>query len=118
MSGGSGSAQPTQTTTAKLSPEQRQLWDFALPGIKDYAAEVPQRYGSTTIAGFDPAQTQGQNMALQTAGQQAGLTSGAVDANQFLLHDIWNPASNPNLQGAIDAAVRPVTQKYQEVVRP
>lgn len=119
MGGGSGGAQPTQTTTLKMSPEQKQLYNLALPGIKSFAATVPDRYGGSTIADFDPSQVAGQNMALNAAsGLQAPLTSGAVDANKFLLKDIWNPESNPYLSGAIDAAVRPITERYQETVMP
>lgn len=118
MSMGGSTAQPTQTTSVKFSPEQKQLWNFALPGIKDYAATVPDRYQGTTIADFDPLQTRGQNMALDAAGLQSYLNGGAVDANKFLLGDIWNPESNPALRGAVDAAVRPITENYEQVVRP
>lgn len=117
MSGG-GSNQPTQTSTYQLSPEQRQLYNLALPGVKSFAASVPQRYSGSTVAGFDPAQVAGQNMALDAAGGQANLAQNAAGSNNFLLGDIWNPASNPNLQNAVDAAVRPVTENYQNVVRP
>lgn len=118
MSGGSGSAQPSQTTTFKPSKQQMELYNLAKPGILEWSATVPERYGGSTIAPFDPLQVAGQNLALGAAGSQAGLSEGAVNANQFLMGDIWNPASNPYLTGAIDAAVRPITQKYQEVVRP
>lgn len=119
MSFGGNDAQPTQTTTVTMSPEQRMLYKLALPGVKSFAASVPERYAGSTIAPFDPLQTQGQNMALSAAqGQQAPLVGNAANANNFLLSDIWNPSSNPNLQGAIDAAVRPVTQQYQETVLP
>ena len=111
-------SQPTQTSTYQFSPEQRQLMDLAMPGVRDFAATVPQRYGSSTIAGADPLQTAGQEMALGAAGTQGQLASSGATANNFLLGDIWNPSSNSNLQGAIDATVRPITENYQQVVRP
>lgn len=116
-----GGQAPTQTTqtTVQLSPEQRELYNLAIPGVRSFAATVPERYQGQTVAGFDPAQTSGQNMALDAAtGAQANLAGQAAGATGFLLNDIWNPSSNPNLQGAIDAAVRPITTAYQTVARP
>ena len=116
-----GSSQPTQTATTQsvLAPEQKQILDLAMPGISSFAASVPKRYQGSTVAGFTPEQLQGQQMALDAAGGgQSSLATSATDANNFLLTDIWNPSSNPGLQGAINAAVRPITENYQQVVRP
>lgn len=109
----------TSTTTYTMSPEQRQLYQLAIPGVQQFAATVPQRYQGSTVAPFDPSQIAGQESALGAAsGPQTTLAQQGAAQNQFLSGDIWNPASNPNLQGAIDAAVRPITQNYQQVVRP
>lgn len=114
-----GGDEVTRTTTQQLTPEQQQLLQLAMPGIRDFAATVPQRYQGSQVAPFDPSQVAGQEMALGAAGTQAGIAGNAANANQFYTSgDIWNPSSNPNLQGAIDAAVRPVTQQYQETVLP
>lgn len=110
--------QPSQTSTYNPSPEQAAILRLAMPGIRNFAAKVPERYPGSTVAGFDPAQTQGQEMALTGASSQQTLAGGAMNDNLFMMGDIWNPASNPNLQGAIDASVRPITQRYQEVVKP
>lgn len=113
--------QPTQTTSTQqvLSPEQQQIMQLAMPGIKQFAANVPQRYQGNTVAGFTDAQTQGQNMVLGSAGAQQGIADNAADTSNFYTSgDIWNPSSNPNLQGAIDASVRPITENYQQVVEP
>lgn len=109
---------PQQTTTHDLSPQQSEILGLAMPGVRNFAATVPQRYQGTTIAPFDPLQTQGQNQVLGAAGTQGTLATSGANANDFLLGNIWDPASNPNLQGAIDAAIRPVTQRYQTVVKP
>lgn len=113
--------QPTQTTNTQqqLSPEQQQILQLAMPGIKSFAATVPQRYQGTQIAGFDPSQTAGQEMALGAAGAQGTIAKNAADTSNFYTSgDVWNPSTNPNLARAVDAAIRPITENYQQVVRP
>ena len=51
--------------------------DLAIPGVKQFAATVPQRYPGTTVAPFTDAQTAGQNMALSAAGDQAATAKTA-----------------------------------------
>lgn len=116
---GGSKEQPTQTTTQTLSPEQREMMNLAMPGVRSFAATVPQRYQGNTVAGFDPSQTQGQGMALDTAGgtMQNLADAGAATSNQ-LMSSPWDPNNNAMLKGAVDAAVRPVTEQYQQVVRP
>jgi len=117
--GGGDKTPPTQTTTYQLSPEQRELMNLAMPGVKQFAATVPQRYQGSGVAPFDPAQVAGQNIALGAAGEQGNLARSAAGANQFYTSgDIWNPASNPNLQGAIDASVRPIYENLEERALP
>src|SRR5262245_31539437 len=140
MSFGGSSSQPQQqTTTYQLSPEQRELMNIALPGVRQFAATTPQRYQGTTVAGFDPAQQQAQAQALTAAGgaQQGiadtsaqaltGLLTGGraptavspmnLPANPFDAGFV-NPATNPILQGAITAATRPITQQLTESILP
>ena len=115
----SGGGSPTQTTTQQLSPEQRQLLDLAMPGVRSFAAQVPERYSGTTVADFTAPQTTGQNLALGAVGAQQGLASNAANATNFLTGgDIWNPASNPYLTEAIGAATRPITQNLTETQLP
>lgn len=117
--GGSSNQQPTQSTTYQLSPEQRDLLNLAMPGVRQFAASVPQRYQGSTVAGFDPSQVQGQNEVLGAAGTQGDLARSGAAANKFFTSgSIWDPASNPNLQGAIDAATRPITQNLNENILP
>jgi hypothetical protein len=119
MSSGGGQQQQTQTTKYELSPEQRELMSLAMPGIREFAAGgAPTRYPGETVAGFDPLQTAGQGQVLSAVGGMNTLAGSGAEANNFLLGDIWNPNTNPALQGAVDAAIRPITQQYQEVVRP
>lgn len=109
----------SSTTTQNLSPEQRGLLDMIMPQISSFAAQVPQRYQGSTIAGFDPLQTQGQNMVLQGAqGQQAAYQNAKNVTDFWTSPAIWDPANNPGLQGSIDAAVRPISQQLTESVLP
>jgi hypothetical protein len=108
---------PTTTTTAELSPEQKQLFQLGLPGVESFAATVPQRYPGQTVAGFDPSQTTGQEMALGAAGAQNALASGAANTEQYLLGDL-NAASNPMLRSAIEASTRPIYQGLTESALP
>lgn len=113
MSGGGD--QPKQETTQVLSPEQRQLMDLAIPGVTKFAATVPQRYQGSQVADFTGPQVQGQQMALGAAGSQGTLAGNAADATNFYTSgNIWDPAANPNLQGAISATTRPITQNLTE----
>lgn len=119
MSG--GSSQPsstTNTTKVELSPEQRQILQLAMPGVEQYAASVPQRYSGSTIAPQNANQIGGQNLALGAIPAQANLASNAASANNNLLTNIWDPSFNPNLQGAVDAAVRPINEQLTRTALP
>lgn len=109
---------PEQTSTFKMSPEQENIYKLAMPGINDWAATVPGRYPGSTIAPQNPNQIEGQNMALDAAGGQSDLARGGANVTSQMFGDIWNPDHNPNLRGAIDAAVRPITQNFQNTVLP
>ena len=114
------SSQPqSQTTTQVLSPEQRQLMDLAMPGVTQFAAKVPERYQGTTIAGFDPSQTAGQEGALQSAGTQKTLAgTGAGTTLDWLNPNALDITKQPGLQGNIEAATRPITQALTEQALP
>lgn len=116
--GGGGEA-PTQSTTVKLSPEQEQMYGFAMPYLKAFAAQTPQRYQGSTIAGFNPNQTAGQGMVLDAANNMQGVADAAAGANKFITSgNFWDPKYNTALQGTIDATTRPIVQAYQEQALP
>ena len=101
----------TQTTTQVLSPEQRQLMDLAMPGVTQFAAKVPERYQGTTIAGFDPSQTAGQEGALQSAGTQTSLArQGADTTTNWLGPNATDISNNPQVQAAIKTATDPIME--------
>lgn len=116
--GGSPTA-PQQKTTYELSPEQRELMNLAIPGVRDFAASTPQRYQGSQVAGFTNPQVSGQNMALGAAGTQNNLGTQSADAlGRFQTGSFWDPSSNAMLSGAVDAAVRPIQQNLTEVALP
>lgn len=116
---GGSSQQPTQKTTYELSPEQRELMGLAMPGVREFAASTPQRYQGSQVAGFTPEQTAGQGMALGAAGMQDTLARNAAGASNFYTSgSVWDPASNPNLKGAVDASVRPIYEGLTEKALP
>jgi len=116
--GGGGQA-PTQSTTVKLSPEQEQMYGFAMPYLKAFAAQTPQRYQGSTIAGFNPNQTSGQQQVLDATGNMQGVADAAAGANKFMTSgNFWDPQYNTALQGTIDATTRPIVQAYQEQALP
>src|SRR5262245_24077435 len=119
MGGGSDNPPPPQqTTTFQMSPEQRELMNLALPGIRSFAANVPQRYQGTTIADFTAPQTSGQQMALGAAGTQADLSGMANRTFGRLTTDLTDPSQNPQLAGAITASTRPIMQTLTESALP
>lgn len=110
---------PTQTTTSQPSPQAQELLNLAMPGARDFAATVPQRYQGSTVAPFDPSQTAGQDMALGAAGTQGTLANaGAARSNYLLSGNIWDPTNNPALSGAITAATRPITENLNQSILP
>lgn len=120
MSFGGGGSQTTRTETKQvLSPEQQYLLQLAMPNIREFAATVPQRYQGTQVAPFDPAQVRGQEMALRAGATQDDIARNAANASSFYTSgSIWDPTTNPNLKGAIDAAVRPIRETLTETALP
>lgn len=141
-------SQPTQTTSTQISPEAQQLFQMALPGLQQFAANTPQRYQGDTVTPFTPNQVAGQNSLV--TGSQAGSNAvtapltNAINAagalpgqltnvsgltgyestplqtssNIFSDPGIWDPRSNPGVQSAITAATRPMYEQLTEQALP
>jgi hypothetical protein len=120
MAGGSGGGGSSTTTTKlELSPEQRELFNLALPALTEFAANPPQAFPGQTVAGFDPAQVAGQQTLVnQAQGNVTNLGNAALQASQFFLGPGLDPATNPFLQSAIEAAVRPIQTNLTETALP
>lgn len=116
----SGSQTSTVTNQTILSPEQKQILQMIMPIARQTLANPPRYYPGKTVAPFDPLQIESQKQAVATARQGAlpNLVSSAGNALQFSLGDVLLPSSNPALQSTIDAATRPITRNFQQIVLP
>lgn len=123
MSGG-GQQTTTQQSSVQLTPEQKSLIGLALPKVQEFASKpatdvIPQ---FSQVAGFTPAQEAGQNLALQTAPQQASVVGGAADASKLLTSGaLLDPSTNPalqNIQGTITANTRDAVNNLLEQALP
>ena len=119
--GGGGGQTSTTTTVQELSPEQRRLINLVIPTAEQFAAQPPELFPGSAIQPFDPLQVQAQENVLALAGsggQLPSLTGQAGLASQFLLGPVLFPESNPALAAATEAAIRPLTEQFQNVVLP
>lgn len=119
MAKGAPAPAPTQTTTT-INPERDKLVDLAMPYATKFAKSGgPDLPDFSLVAGFDPLQSQGQEMVLGNTGAQQDIVSAAGEGNQFLSSGAaLDPNSNPALQATIDASVRPVYQNLMEQILP
>lgn len=121
MSGGGGQ---TSTTTQNLSPEQKQILGLVTPVLANYIGPNGQvnasAFPGSTVAPTNPLQTLGGQITAGTAmgpvAQSAGTALGGTD---FLTSGaVLDPSQNPGLQGAINAAIRPLNQNYLTSILP
>lgn len=129
MSGGGGS---TSTTTQQLSPEQQKILGLVTPVFQSYfpttgtgknqvgTGEVNASvYPGSTVAPQNPLESVGQQMALGAIPGIAGTAQTALGGANFLSSgDVLDVMRNPALQGAVDAAVRPITENFANTVLP
>lgn len=116
---GGGGGQQSQTTRVELSPEQREILGLAMPRLRAWASSTPRLPDFSMTPDFTPEQTRGQEMALASAEDQAGLARSGRNASNWLLsREALDPNSNPALRATIDASTRPITQNLMESVFP
>lgn len=116
---GSSTTPVSQTTTTQIPREAKDLLGLAMPGLKEWAANPPTVLPWSNVAGFDPAQTAGQNMVLDAAGTQQGVVGGAAASNQRSTSgELLDPNSNPALRATIDASTRPIIDNLMEKALP
>lgn len=114
-------ATTTQTNKIELSPEQKQMFDIALPYAKEYASKPLQQFSGTGIAELSPEEKAAQTAYLGTAApvgeglaaQAAGAQSKLLDPN-FML-DVGN---NQYLKNAMDANAGIVSRQLTEQALP
>lgn len=114
-----GKGQPsniTQTNEVKLTPEQQKLMGTGMGQIdKSLADGGPQL---PDVVGFDPYQTQAQEGVVNKQSDLQGMSSNLTNAQNFLTGDVMDINKNPALQRAVEAAMRPITENFQNVVMP
>lgn len=72
-------------------------------------------YTGAQVVPYSSDTLTGQNLARTSANTIAGdINPSLVNATQFGLSDVMDVNSNPYLQSAISAAVRPITQSYTD----
>lgn len=118
----SGGGSQKTTTTQKLSGQQKELLQGVIPVAQSYISPDgtvnASTYPGSTVAPINANQVAGQNLALGAAmGPAASTASSTAQGLDFLTSGAaLDPSSNPYLTGAINAAVRPITENYTNTV--
>ncbi len=112
-----GSQKVTQTTKQELSPEQRRLLNTSMGLIEPVAGNLPTQ---PTVPGFNENQQAAQAGMLGASDDVLKrLADNNSSATNFLTSGaVMDPASNPALQGAIDASNNTLTRNFQNTVMP
>lgn len=112
----------TTTTGSKTQPPA-----FQMPYIEQLFSEAKNLYGSpgptffpgSTVAGFTPAQREGQQSLLDfSTGYGQNAANAALSGLQFGLGNFLDVNKNPYLPGYVEAATRPITQSLTESILP
>ena len=107
----------TVVNSTQLPPETQQLINLAMPyitqGLQGY-----QPYAGNRVANLTPDQVAAQEALRMASGQVGQMNQGAQQAYQTGLSYLTNPFQNPAMQGAMDAAVRPIQQQFETSVLP
>lgn len=116
-SGGGGKS--TSTTVQELSPEQRQLLQPVIPVAEQFVKSPPTDYPGQRIAPFSQQELEAQRLLASAVPMLNQQSSSANQGLNFLTSGaVLDPRTNPGLQGAIDAAIRPITENYTRNVMP
>lgn len=114
-----GKPENSTETTYRLGPEQKQIFEYALPFLTKFASNPPTLPTESGVAPFNTIQQEAQANALSAArGAQTNLAQRGAQATNFVLGDVLYPGSNPALQSTIDAAVRPINETLTSQVLP
>lgn len=122
LGGGGGGTQTVVQQEAKNRPWYPQglaLTDIYKNAYGAYNKTSKDPYGGSYYAGPTDLQQQAIQGATNYAQGQIGLGQNVIDmANRTIAGDYLSPESNPSLQGAIDAATRPVYENLTRTVLP
>jgi hypothetical protein len=117
---GSSSGQSQSQTTQNLTPQQQSLVNLAMPGYQQFAGSTfTPPTGANAVAGFTPAQQQGQADVLGSTGQMGNTVGTAAGTNQYLSSGAFlDPGTNPYVQNAVKAATDPIFQNLAQNTIP
>ena len=103
MGGKSPPPQTTSTTKNELSPEQKKLFDLAMPFAEEHAKKPLETYQGPTVAGFTPDQLAAQQKYRDSIGGGQELGDQSAASQKFMLSlDQLDPNSNPYISGIAD----------------
>ena len=106
----------TQTNKVELTEEQKALMASGMTQVdKTLAGGGPTL---PDVTGFDPNQTAAQEGVLGKMGGLQEMSGNLASAQNFLTSDVMDVNKNTALKGAVDAAMRPITENFQNVVMP
>lgn len=118
--GGQQQAAPTSTTTTNTSTP----WGGQQPYLKEIFKQAQAQYNDPALTPkyFEGAVTAApsnstlaaQQSLTQGAGQVQGLADSSVDAAKFNLGAARDVTTNPYIQRAVEAAVRPIQQQLTD----
>lgn len=118
--GGGGS---TSTSSVQLSPEQQQILGLVTPAFASYFGKNGQvnasTYPGSGVVPPNALQSLGQQMTLETVPATTASANNALQGGNFLASgDVLDIMKNPGLQGAVNAATRPITENFQNTILP
>lgn len=116
--GGGGTQRVVQTTTQQLAPQQQKLLDLVIPRAEAFVNNPPELYPGSTIAPITPLEQQAQQELLSTIPTLQNVAQTVQTGTQFLTGPVLFPTTNPALQDAINAAIRPIQQTFTQQVLP
>ena len=119
MGGSKAPSNVTQTNKVELSPEQKKLFDLALPYINQYAEQEPSMYGGDLLAGFDPNEQQAHAGYLAAADRFRPMADQAAQSNAFLMSpDQLDPNTNPYIRAIADQIGQGISSNVTNNVLP
>ena len=80
-------------------------------GFGKAARDIAPFYEGQTYAGFTPWQEQGQQYMANYANAIQPYQTNAMNAMNWGMNAVMDPASNQALQGHIQSAIRPLTEQ-------
>lgn len=121
MDGGSSGESQTvvqQANTAPWSGQQPYLEQGFEKAQSDVLERPLEYFPGSTVAPFSSQTQQSLDLTQNRALAGSPLTGAAQGEAQRSLAGEYLDAGNPHFQGMVDRAVRPITDQYQDVVRP